>query len=187
MFNYQNHQVKANVFLMKNLINFDDNNSDQFDFINDNDDGNNIDNNKETNLNDLKQITSLSTTTSWINPMDCAVVNFMIKPKKLGFIDIKIKATCDNAGDAILKKLLVKPEGQTLYFNRSMFVRMLGDSNKTLFKRRFYLDIPKRGDGIVPGSERIKVSGISDILGPTVNHIDDLLRMPYGCGEQNMM
>jgi CD109 antigen len=33
----------------------------------------------------------------------------------------------------------------------------------------------------------VTVSAIGDILGPTVNNLDDLLRMPYGCGEQNML
>ena len=26
-----------------------------------------------------------------------------------------------------------------------------------------------------------------DILGSSINNLDDLLRMPYGCGEQNMV
>lgn len=28
---------------------------------------------------------------------------------------------------------------------------------------------------------------IGDLLGPTVNNLDKLLRMPQGCGEQNML
>jgi alpha-2-macroglobulin len=26
-----------------------------------------------------------------------------------------------------------------------------------------------------------------DLLGPVFENVDDLLRMPYGCGEQNML
>lgn len=28
---------------------------------------------------------------------------------------------------------------------------------------------------------------LGDLLGPTVNNLDKLLRMPQGCGEQNML
>ena len=85
---------------------------------------------------------------------------------------------------------MVKPEGQTQHFNKAMFIKLDGGaaSNNNgaanQVKRNFTVDIPHNA---VPGSVKVKVSGISDILGPTVNHIDDLLRMPYGCGEQNMM
>lgn len=118
-----------------------------------------------------------------IAPFDGVSVSFLITPKKLGNIDVKVKASSENAGDAIVRKLLVKPEGQTQYFNKALFVKLDAQSAATL-KRNFSVDIPHNA---VSGSVRVKVSGISDILGPTVNHIDDLLRMPYGCGEQNMM
>ena len=118
-----------------------------------------------------------------IAPFDGVSVSFLITPKKLGNIDIKVKASSENAGDAVVRKLLIKPEGQTQYFNKAMFVKLDAQSAVTE-KKNFSVEIPHNA---VPGSVRVKVSGISDILGPTVNHIDDLLRMPYGCGEQNMM
>lgn len=31
------------------------------------------------------------------------------------------------------------------------------------------------------------VGVVGDILGPALDNIDDLLKMPYGCGEQNMV
>lgn len=34
-------------------------------------------------------------------------------------------------------------------------------------------------------NSKIFVSG--DVMGPTINNLDKLLRMPYGCGEQNML
>jgi len=58
------------------------------------------------------------------------------------------------------------------------------DQGGEKIKRNFSIDVPPN---VVPGSLKVKVSGISDLLGPTLNNIDNLLRMPYGCGEQNMM
>ena len=39
----------------------------------------------------------------------------------------------------------------------------------------------------VPGSERVHLTAVGDILGPSVNNLRDLLKMPHGCGEQNML
>lgn len=123
-----------------------------------------------------------------IPPFDGVSVSFLITPKKLGHIDVRVVATSENAGDAVVRKLLVKPEGQTQYFNKAMFIKLdaggSGGGGADTVKRNFSVEVPPNA---VPGSVRVQVSGISDILGPTVNHIDDLLRMPYGCGEQNMM
>jgi CD109 antigen len=112
-------------------------------------------------------------------------VVFLITPKKVGYIDIKMTATSSNAGDSVLNKLLVKPEGQPQYFNKALLVD-LKDPNRTpnSIKKNISVIIPNNA---VPGSEKISVSGIGDILGPTLNNLEDLLRIPYGCGEQNMV
>ena len=39
----------------------------------------------------------------------------------------------------------------------------------------------------VPGSASIELSAIADIMGPSINNLNSLLRMPFGCGEQNML
>lgn len=39
----------------------------------------------------------------------------------------------------------------------------------------------------VSGSERVQVTAIGDILGSSINGLASLIRMPYGCGEQNMI
>uniref|UniRef100_G1KD46 CD109 molecule n=1 Tax=Anolis carolinensis TaxID=28377 RepID=G1KD46_ANOCA len=40
---------------------------------------------------------------------------------------------------------------------------------------------------VVPGSERVQITIIGDMLGPSINGLDSLIKMPYGCGEQNMI
>lgn len=117
-----------------------------------------------------------------VPPYDGVSVTFLITPKRLGYIDIKVSASGETAGDAVVRKLLVKPEGQPQHFNKAFFIK--SDQPNDVQTRNFSIEIPPNA---VPGSTRVTVSGISDILGPTLNHLDDLLRMPYGCGEQNMM
>jgi len=39
----------------------------------------------------------------------------------------------------------------------------------------------------VTGSQRVKVTTIGDLMGPSINGLDKLLKLPTGCGEQNML
>ncbi|TRY62333.1 hypothetical protein DNTS_025869, partial [Danionella cerebrum] len=48
----------------------------------------------------------------------------------------------------------------------------------------FTLGVPHN---VVPGSERATAAMIGDVMGPTLNNLDKLLRLPFGCGEQNMI
>ncbi|KAH7637287.1 cd109 antigen-like protein [Dermatophagoides farinae] len=166
VFNYQNKPVKAEVVM--------ENPADEFEFTNA---ANEIEFAGEQNILEKRKSVTIA-------PFDGVSVTFLITPKKLGFINIRIRASSDMAGDAVVQKLLVKPEGQTQYFNKAMFINAVNQQDRTLIKRNISVEIPPNA---VPGSVRVMVSGISDILGPTVNHLDDLLRMPYGCGEQNMI
>ncbi|XP_075857344.1 C3 and PZP-like alpha-2-macroglobulin domain-containing protein 8 [Microcebus murinus] len=52
------------------------------------------------------------------------------------------------------------------------------------YSEAFTLGIPH---GAVPGSERATASVIGDVMGPPLNHLNSLLQLPFGCGEQNMV
>lgn len=79
----------------------------------------------------------------------------------------------------MVRKLRVEPEGVANSYTQSAFM-CPSDSPTTFFKLR----IPKN---LVPGSIFSKVSVVGDIMGSSLSNIDELLAMPYGCGEQNML
>uniref|UniRef100_A0A1Y9H2W1 CD109 antigen n=1 Tax=Anopheles dirus TaxID=7168 RepID=A0A1Y9H2W1_9DIPT len=108
-------------------------------------------------------------------------VSFMVKPKKLGHITIKVTAKTKVAGDAVERQLLVEPEGLPQFINKATFIdlRAVPEVTKT-----FEVQIPKNA---VPDSTRIEVAVIGDVMGSTIQNLDSLIRMPYGCGEQNML
>ncbi|KAL1124405.1 hypothetical protein AAG570_001034, partial [Ranatra chinensis] len=116
-----------------------------------------------------------------IAPRSGGTTSFMITPKELGYISIKVTAKSTLAGDAVERKLLVKPEGETQYKNMGMFVDL---RNKRSYKTNITLDIPIN---IVPGSELIEIGAVGDILGPSIPNLIHLIKMPFGCGEQNML
>lgn len=108
-------------------------------------------------------------------------VSFMIRPNKVGDITLKIKAITPLAGDAIHQKLKVEPEGVTQFENQAIFVTI---PNQEPVKHDLKAAIPAEA---VLDSEYLEFSAVGDILGPTIKNIDKLVRMPYGCGEQNMV
>ncbi|XP_055540110.1 thioester-containing protein 1 allele R1-like isoform X6 [Wyeomyia smithii] len=108
-------------------------------------------------------------------------VSFMVKPTKLGHITIKVTATTKLAGDGVERQLLVEPEGLPQYVNKATFVDLRASPEAT---HNFTVEVPKNA---VPDSTRIEVSVIGDVLGSTIQNLDSLIRMPYGCGEQNML
>ncbi|XP_013104382.2 CD109 antigen [Stomoxys calcitrans] len=110
------------------------------------------------------------------------VVSFTIFPKRVGYITLKVKAVTPLAGDIVHQKLKVEPEGVTQYKNEALFVNI--PANGEPLKHTFKAEIP--ADAVVD-SEFIEFTAVSDLLGPTIENIDRLVRMPYGCGEQNMI
>ncbi|XP_066919557.1 alpha-1-macroglobulin-like isoform X3 [Clytia hemisphaerica] len=123
-----------------------------------------------------------------------AKILFKLIPKKLGQIPIRITAeTLDHnicalsknidstvsASDILVRKLRVEPEGVKNSYTLSEFI-CPRETPTTEFKLR-------RPENLVPGSIFSKVSVIGDIMGSSLSNIDELLAMPYGCGEQNML
>uniref|UniRef100_M3YMW4 Alpha-2-macroglobulin n=1 Tax=Mustela putorius furo TaxID=9669 RepID=M3YMW4_MUSPF len=81
--------------------------------------------------------------------------------------------------DTVIKPLLVEPEGieQEETFN-TLLCAETGVSEKLSLK------VPS---DVVEGSARATFSVLGDILGSAMKNLQNLLRMPYGCGEQNMV
>ncbi len=96
-----------------------------------------------------------------------------------GVVPIKVKAVVvgNLAGDALERPLIVKPAGipRTQAFNL-----LLKDEDSD----NIIVNFPPN---VVSGSERIEMRIFGDILSNTLQNIDGLLKMPYGCGEQNMI
>ncbi|KAK3096606.1 hypothetical protein FSP39_001625 [Pinctada imbricata] len=125
---------------------------------------------------------SAATKYDCIHGGESSTFKFDITPKSLGKIKINASAIsitdngfCGNnvvqsteaigASDAVSRELLIEiPPG-------------------SLEETSINLALPTN---IVPDSARGFVSVIGDVMGPALSNLQDLLRMPYGCGEQNM-
>ncbi|XP_008296526.1 alpha-2-macroglobulin-like [Stegastes partitus] len=81
--------------------------------------------------------------------------------------------------DKVTKSLIVKAEGVEKTDTHNW---LLCPKGATL-KEETELQLPA---DVIEGSARAVVSVLGDILGRALKNLDGLLRMPYGCGEQNM-
>ncbi|KAM5333821.1 pregnancy zone protein-like isoform 2-T2 [Glossophaga mutica] len=82
--------------------------------------------------------------------------------------------------DTVVKPLLVEPEGieKEETFNSLLCATETGEPEKLSLK------VPS---DVVEGSARATYSVLGDILGSAMQNLQNLLQMPYGCGEQNMV
>ncbi|XP_029809142.1 pregnancy zone protein isoform X2 [Suricata suricatta] len=123
-------------------------------------------------------------------------LSWTITPKTLGTLSFSVSAEavqslelCGNEvaevpetgrKDTVIKTLLVEPEGieQEKTFNSMICVSGTETSEKLSLK------LPPN---VVKESARASFSVLGDILGSAMQNIQNLLQMPYGCGEQNMV
>ncbi|KAM3844244.1 pregnancy zone protein-like [Vipera latastei] len=122
-------------------------------------------------------------------------VSWMVTPKILGEINITASAEavssnqlCGNEvvevptignKDVVIKSLLVEPEGieKEVVFNSHLCADGKPKSES------IPLTLP---ENVVEGSVRASFCVLGDILGGAIKNLHQLLKMPYGCGEQNM-
>lgn len=85
-------------------------------------------------------------------------ISFVIRPKRVGFINVKVTARTSQAGDGIEQLLKVEPEGETQYENSAILID-LRDTNK--YDGNITIDIPKNA---VPDSTKIDISVIGTCI-----------------------
>ncbi|XP_053410603.1 pregnancy zone protein-like [Nycticebus coucang] len=123
-------------------------------------------------------------------------LSWAVTPKSLGKVNFTATAEavpsqelCNNEvpevptfgqKDTIVKPLLVEPEG----IEKEETYNTLLCASETEVPEKLSLNVPSN---VVEGSTRATYSVLGDILGSAVQNLQNLLQMPYGCGEQNMV
>ncbi|XP_046810401.1 CD109 antigen-like [Lucilia cuprina] len=105
-------------------------------------------------------------------------VKFLIKPLEVGDIELRIAANNSIYNDGLVQKLKVLPEGITQYQNKAIYL------SAAVEKSSLSLDIPLDS---VRDSEYITLSVGGDFMIPSLENLNELIKMPTGCGEQNMV
>ena len=118
---------------------------------------------------------------------DGVTATFPIRANKIGQIELQATATTGSGGatDASLRRLRVEPEGTKLFYTTPVAVEV--DPETSFFEQTVDIIMPRESDNFVPKSEGSSFHVTGDILGSTINGLGNLVRMPYGCGEQNLV
>ncbi|ESO93728.1 hypothetical protein LOTGIDRAFT_209261 [Lottia gigantea] len=111
-----------------------------------------------------------------------ASVFFTIRFLEVGNIDLQVYAGTSGAGDRVVRPMLVEAEGIPQEYNEVVLVDL--DENQRKFNQSIQIRYPS---DVVPDSQRIIITAFGDPLGSALNNIEDLIRLPSGCGEQNMI
>ncbi len=104
-------------------------------------------------------------------------VDFRIRTKTIGVNEVKITARSTEAADAIIKTIIVEPEGVAREEVENIVL-------SPGLEREFDLSLPSF---VVPDSGRAYLALTGSYLTQTIDGLDGLIQMPFGCGEQNMI
>ncbi|XP_055954903.1 CD109 antigen [Patella vulgata] len=108
-------------------------------------------------------------------------VYFPIRPKTRGMIDIKVTASSFIAADAVRRQLKVTPEGIRRETNHNLLIKSTRSGS---YQGRLSLDRPR---DVVPDTMKIRITATGDLMGLSLDNFDNLIQLPTGCGEQNLM
>ncbi|XP_051788065.1 alpha-2-macroglobulin-like protein 1 isoform X2 [Erpetoichthys calabaricus] len=133
---------------------------------------------------------------SCLCPDEAKIFHWTLIPKALGEVNVTVRAEalstedlCGNEAvvlpetgraDVVIKKLLVEAEGVLQSTAENALLCPQGEPETT----NISLHLP---DVFIDGSAKALVSVLGDVMGRAMQNIDQLLAMPYGCGEQNML
>jgi CD109 antigen len=140
-------------------------------------------------LNTTQQVTVKIEPSAWFDLLDKAEkvitiagndiggTEFIIRPKMLGVNQVKVTAQSKEMADAVLKDIIIDAEGVAREVVDNLTLGAGAD--KTIDT-----SLPAL---IVDGSGRVYVTVTAGFLTQTIDGLDKLIQMPFGCGEQNMI
>ena len=112
-----------------------------------------------------------------VGPNDTGGAEFRIRLTDVGKIELEVSARSAEAADAVIKEMLVEPEGVPKELVENLI--LTPGAGHT-----FDGSVPRSA---VDDSARTLVSVTGSYLAQTIDGLEGLLKMPFGCGEQNMV
>ncbi|KAG8435794.1 hypothetical protein GDO86_013655 [Hymenochirus boettgeri] len=110
-------------------------------------------------------------------------VNFTVSAETMtheGLCANEIVNPTQGRKDTVTKNIVVEPEGVEKEEARNAMICQKGSE----ITEEISLKLPER---VVEGSARAYFSVIGDVLGTAMQNLGNLLQMPFGCGEQNLV
>lgn len=109
---------------------------------------------------------------------DMATAEFVLRSATPGTQVVKVTAHSAQMADAVNKSMIVEAEG----VEREVVTNAVVEAGSSLA-----LDLSIPATGVVPESGRAHLVVTGGILAQSIMGLDQLVQMPVGCGEQNMI
>jgi CD109 antigen len=106
-------------------------------------------------------------------------VQFDLKYLSVGIFNLQFVARGNLAGDGFERPIRVIPEGIPRTISRSVMI--VEDSPA---EAQLTCEYP---EGVYEDTKQVLATVIGDVLGKALNNLDNLIQMPGGCGEQNLL
>ena len=117
-----------------------------------------------------------------------AAIELLVRFTELGAVGLSLQATTPAAvglSDAVTRAVVVRAEGFERETVQNVLIDLRDEANADA-STEYTFDASLPGD-VIEGSARAYLSVVGDVMGPTLQGLESLLRMPSGCGEQNMI
>ncbi|MEE9583574.1 MAG: alpha-2-macroglobulin family protein, partial [Dehalococcoidales bacterium] len=112
-----------------------------------------------------------------IGANDIGGAEFKIRPKRIGFNQVKVTVRSQQAADAVIKTLIVAAEGVAREIVDNL---VISEGSPRVVETSIPLIA-------VADSGRVYIALTSSYLTQTISGLEGLIQMPFGCGEQNMI
>ena len=125
----------------------------------------------------------------YVEAKGTGTATFTVRPKRLGDVGVQVSGrTLANVGyaDAVRRTVRVEAEGFPV---ADVFNIVVNRDATTAPGSVEIIKIasPLPSSGVVEGSVRAVLSVVGDLMGPSIKGLERLVRVPTGCGEQNMI
>ena len=108
---------------------------------------------------------------------DLGGAQFTIRPHDLGTHQVKVTARSAETADALVRDLIVEPEG----VGREQVENLVLSAGSS---KEIDTSLPRQA---IAGSGRAYLGVTGSYLTQAIEGLEGLIRMPFGCGEQNMI
>lgn len=144
--------------------------------------------------NGLKLLSTQNSASYCILPSDTLTHVFPLSGNEVGEATITVIAEVDalfpgqcgpetivNTRDVVVRNLIIEPEGYPVEVTKSAL--LCNSDVYTTSNVSWKIEVP---GNIVPNTAKAKLSLNADLIGQSLENMEDLLQMPNGCGEQVM-
>lgn len=130
-----------------------------------------------------------------LQPGGGETLQLKVKAETLGTVNMTVRAetkkgACGDqpvsdsvAKDAVTNSFIVEPEGFPTESVESTLACPKDEENGS-YEQKLILSVP---DDVVPDSARSYLDVTGNVLGPSLDNLENLVQVPTGCGEQNMV